>query len=510
MLRHRVACRISRTMQDLLKTIEGFGSPRIAMLGDFILDRYVYGDVERINPEAPVPVLRAVRCETRAGGTGNVAAAAAALGGQPCCIGVIGKDAEGDELLSLLGDAGADTSGLIRTSDRPTPVKTRYVGLAQHRSAQQMLRVDEESVEPLGGEVQELLRAALRKQLPAAQIVTLEDYNKGTFTDELTPQIIAEATEAGKSVIVDPAVISDYRRYRGATVIKPNRYEASLVTEVEIIDDVTLDQAARRLVEITEAQVAVITLDCEGAYLYVRGEGGKRIPHHRPLSVYEVSGAGDETLGLLSVALAAGCDYTQAVQLANVAGGLEVERFGFIPIRRDEIADEIRRMTGLRGWKVMDRARLAEELKRRRQCGETIVFTNGCFDLLHMGHIRYLQQARELGGALVVAINSDPSARRLKGPDRPVIGQDERAAMLAALECVDYVTIFEEDTAGELIELLKPDLQVKGGTTPVVVEREIVEAYGGKVVTLEEIEGPSTTAIINRILEANQEQQSCQ
>jgi len=484
--------------------LEGLGSPRIALLGDFMLDRYIYGDVERINPEAPVPVLRTVRRETRVGGAGNVAAAVVALGAKPCCVGLIGQDPEGDELLARLDEAGADTSALVRTAGRRTTVKTRYVGLAQHRSPQQMLRVDEEDGGLLVAEDRDALQEAFLAAARTADLVTLEDYNKGTFTDEWTPQVVAQVKEAGKPIIVDPACIDDYRRYRGAVVIKPNRYEASLATGVEIKDEQSLQEAARRLVEIAEARAAVVTLDREGAYLYVRGEGGQRIPHHRPLLVYEVSGAGDETLAVLSVALADGWDTKQAVQLANVAGGLEVERFGFVPIRPDEMAAEMRRMIGLRGWKVVDRQRLAGEVESRRRRGETIVFTNGCFDLLHMGHVQYLQRARELGHCLVVAINSDDSARRLKGETRPVIGQDERAAMLAALECVDYVTVFEEDTAEDLIRLLRPDYQVKGGTTPVVVEREIVQSYGGKVVTLEKVEGLSTTAIINRIVQSNQ------
>ena len=203
---------------------------------------------------------------------------------------------------------------------------------------------------------------------------------------------------------------------------------------------------------------------------------------------------------MASVALAAGCDYERTVRLANVAGGLEVERFGVVPIERQEVVDEIQRMIGLRGSKVVSRGVLGEEVARRRGRGERVVFTNGCFDLLHMGHVRYLRQARELGSCLIVAINSDDSVRRLKGSARPIIGQDERAEMLGALECVDYVTIFDEDTPIPLLELLKPDVLAKGGTTPVVVGRELVEGYGGTVLTLELVSGLSTTQIIERII----------
>jgi D-beta-D-heptose 7-phosphate kinase/D-beta-D-heptose 1-phosphate adenosyltransferase len=490
-------------MQRLMDIIERLGKVKIALVGDFILDCYVYGTVERINPEAPVPVLRTVRRASNVGGAGNVAAAVPALGGQLWCFGVVGDDLQGQELSKLLAEAGADASTLIHLPDRPTAVKTRYVGLAQHRHAQQMLRVDEESVEPLDVPVTQELHAAFLAKLPQADIVVLEDYNKGVFTPELTARLIASARAAGKSVVVDPAQIGDFSKYRGATVIKPNRYEAATASGVNIVDDATLDQAARKLMEITQAQAIVITLDKEGSYLLAADQPGRRIPHERPRPVYDITGAGDETLATLAVALASGCDYTEAAELANVAGGLEVERQGFVPVRREELIEEVHRMIGLRGGKVLSRARLAEEVTRRRQAGQTVVFTNGCFDLLHMGHVRYLQQARELGNCLIVAINSDASVHRLKGKSRPVIGQNERAEMLGSLECVDYVTVFDEDTPIPLLQLLRPEVLVKGGSTDYIVGHEVVEAYGGKALSMPLVEGLSTTEIINRIVNGN-------
>jgi D-beta-D-heptose 7-phosphate kinase/D-beta-D-heptose 1-phosphate adenosyltransferase len=487
-------------MQDLVERLEHLGRPRILLVGDFILDRYVYGDVERINPEAPVPVLKTVRSQAAVGGAGNVAAAAPAMGAQVACVGVIGNDAAGRELSRLLREAGARITGLARLDGRATSVKTRYVGLAQHRHQQQMLRVDEESPEPLDERAQAKLRSAVRDELAQADIVVLEDYNKGVLSDALTPQLIADAGAAGKGVLVDPAIVADYRRYRGATLLKPNRYEAALASGLHISDDASLAAAAQRLLEIADAQAVVISLDQEGMYLHPRGRPGRRIPHRRPRAVYDVTGAGDETLAVMAVAIASGWDYEQAIELANLAGGLEVEKFGFVPIRREELAAELRHLVGLRGSKLLFRQELAQELTRRRQRGETVVFTNGCFDLLHMGHVRYLRQARELGNCLVVAINSDDSVRRLKGPGRPVIGQEERGEMLGALECVDYVTIFDEDTPIPLLELLRPDILVKGGTTPQIVGQELVEDYGGKVRRLGVVEGSSTTQIINRVL----------
>ncbi|HAU36240.1 MAG TPA: D-glycero-beta-D-manno-heptose 1-phosphate adenylyltransferase [Phycisphaerales bacterium] len=489
-------------MNTLIEIVERLGSPLVALVGDFMLDRYVYGDAERISPEAPVPVLRAVRAEGRTGGAANVAAAVLALGGKVACIGAVGQDEAGDQLVSLLSAQGAGTSTLARLRGRATTVKTRYVGLAQHRHAQQMLRVDEEVSEPLSESVQGTIRAAVRSQLSACGVVALEDYDKGTLTDLNTPQIIADARAAGKAVLVDPALTADYRRYRGATLLTPNRYEASRATGVSIVDDESLERAAKQVLLIADADAVVITLDKQGAYLRMRGDKPGTIIPTRPRNVYDVTGAGDEVLAMLAVALAGGCETPQAVALANVAGGLEIERFGVVPIRRQEIVDELRRMVGLRGGKVLDRAPLADELARRRKQGEKVVFTNGCFDLLHLGHIRCLQQARELGSCLVVAVNSDASVKRLKGPGRPVIGERERAEVLAALECVDYVTIFEEDTPEPLLKLLKPDVLVKGGTTGEIVGRKLVEQYGGKVVSLGAVDGLSTTTIINRIVGA--------
>ena len=489
----------SNFMHDLIAQLETMGSPRVALVGDFMLDRYVYGDVERISPEAPVPVLRSVKREIRPGAAGNVAMAIAALGGVAQCCGVVGDDADANALSESLTSVGSQVDALVRLGDRPTTVKCRYVGLAQHRHAQQMFRLDEESIEPFGPDVHEVVRAAVRSELHSCEVLALEDYNKGVLGQSTTPQLIEDARRAGVPVIVDPALISDYRRYIGANLLTPNRFEAALASGIEITDRESMDRAAERIAAVTRAQAVVITLDRDGALLYTI-DGNSRIIPTRARSVYDVSGAGDEVLAMLAVAIGDGCELDSAVALANVAGGLEVEQFGIVPITREQVADELRRMIGLRTSKVIDRKSLAVELDRRRQGGQDIVFTNGCFDLLHIGHVRYLQQARAQGACLVVAINSDDSVRRLKGPARPIIEAEERAEMLGALECVDYVTVFDEDTPEALLTLLKPEKLVKGGSTDVVVGREIVEGYGGVVQTLQLVDGLSTTNIIDRIV----------
>ncbi|MCD4699020.1 MAG: D-glycero-beta-D-manno-heptose 1-phosphate adenylyltransferase [Phycisphaerae bacterium] len=491
-------------MHRLIEIAECFTHPKIALVGDYMLDRYVHGDTDRISPEAPVLVFRVLRRESHPGGAGSVAMNILALGGRVNCIGVVGQDRVGDELMGMLSSSGAETATLTRLPGRPTTLKQRLVGLAQHRHRQQILRMDEESSDPLQKSVSATLRASLRSTLTDCQAVAIEDYDKGVFTDSTTPQLISDARSASVPVVVDPARISDYRRYRGATMLTPNRYEAALASGVEISDADSLERAARQIIQTTGAEAVMITLDKEGAYL-ARSDGESRTVPTRPRAVYDVAGAGDAVLAMLAVALAGGCEAEDAVALANVAGGLEVERFGVVPVSRDEVLDELHSMLGLRGGKVVSQKRLAREIVRRRRSGQTIVFTNGCFDLLHAGHVRYLRQARELGACLIVAINSDDSVRRLKGQDRPVIGQDERAEMLGALECVDYVTIFEEDTPEPLLEQIKPDILAKGGTTPVVVGAEIVEAYGGKVLTLDMVEGASTTEIINRIVNSGEQ-----
>ena len=497
--------RITTTMHELIELIENFGSPKVALVGDFLLDKYVYGDVERISPEAPVPILNVVDSESRVGGAGNVAATVLAMGGQVSCIGVIGDDVAGAELTSLLRTAGAETESLITQGERPTIVKSRYVGLAQHRHRQQMFRVDTEDARAVCDEVHDKLAKAIEDQLSDCSVLALEDYDKGVL-GERTPELIALAAKAGVPVVVDPARIKDYSRYKGATLLTPNRYEAQLASGIQITDDKTLLAAAQRIIEVTNAAAIMITVDKEGIFLLTRGGEPRRIPT-RPRSVYDVTGAGDAVLAALSVAVAEKVDLADAAAIANIAGGLEVERFGVVPISRNDLVDELRRMIGLRGAKVMDRPKLVEELARRKARGEKIVFTNGCFDLLHIGHVSYLRQARELGNCLVVAINSDDSAKRLKGQGRPIIGADERCAMLGALECVDYVTVFDEDTPVELLKSLQPNILAKGGTTAIVVGRELVESYGGQVLTLDQIDGFSTTNIIERILAAESKSQ---
>ena len=490
-------------MEKLVDILDGFDAAGVVLAGDFMLDEYVYGDVERISPEAPVPVLRVTRRESRPGGAGNVASIVRSLGGSVRCVGLIGQDAPGGELISQLQNCGADTAGLVELPGRPTVRKTRYVGLAQHKNPHQILRVDDEDAAPLPADVRDALLNALSEGLAGGACLTLQDHNKGLFSAGLAGDMIGQARQQGCKVIVDPALIEDFSRYRGATLLAPNRYEAQLATGVKISDEGSLAQAAGKIAETTDAEFVVITLDRQGSFLY-RSEVGKgEIIPAEPHEVADGTGAGDAVTATLSVSISAGCNPGQAVELGNIAGGLEVEHFGVAAITREQIARELRGPGGARRSKIMTREQLAREVASLRQASGTVVFTNGCFDLLHMGHVQYLIQARQCGTRLIVAINSDKSVAKVKGPTRPIVSQDERAAMLAALECVDYVTIFDEETPEALLELLRPGVLVKGGSTDIIVGQEFVESYGGRVQRLDLVQGRSTTETINKIMETH-------
>ncbi|MBE0535773.1 MAG: D-glycero-beta-D-manno-heptose 1-phosphate adenylyltransferase [Phycisphaerae bacterium] len=485
--------------KDLLTTVTNLGSPRVLLVGDFVLDSYVYGDALRISPEAPVQVLKVVDRQHSCGGAASVAADVMALGGQCLCVGVVGVDGNGALLRTLLAATGADTSGLTEMPDRPTTSKQRLIGLAQHRHRQQLLRIDEENSDVLDGATIERILALCAARLAEVDVVCLQDYNKGVLAPGLCRRLIDMAAAAGKPVLVDPPMTCDYSRYAGATIITPNRREASQAAgmTIESIEDAA--RAAEILLENFKVAGVVITLDKEGAYLKT-ADISVHVPTV-PRSVYDVTGAGDMVLAMLAVSLAAGCDPVTAVELANIAGGLEVEKFGVATVTIEEIVNELvvtrRGTTG----KIQDLDALVRELQYHRYRKQAIVFTNGCFDVLHRGHIEYLQLCRRQGDIVVVGLNSDASVKQIKGPERPINIEHDRAAVLAALEMVDYIVIFDEPTPLELITRVSPDVLVKGEdwADKGVVGREFVESRGGKVVLAPLVAGRSSTATIERL-----------
>lgn len=488
-------------MQSELRTIvDRFGGRRVLLVGDFMLDRYVFGDVERISPEAPVPVVRVHDRQDRVGGAGSVALNLVALGARATCFGLVGRDLFGERIVGALAEAGADVSGLLRVDDRPTIAKTRIVGLAEHRHRQQLMRIDDEIVEPPQNEDAEALIRAFESSLGQAEIVCLEDYAKGLLTPHVCQALIRAAGRRGLPVLVDPARQPVWDKYAGATCMTPNQNELEIGIGRTLGRD-ELEGAAADVIERLKLQSLLVTLGRDGALL-VRTDGTAQHVPTTPRAVYDNTGAGDAVLAMMAVALAAGASDVQAVQLANLAGGLEVEKFGCVPITRQEVLQELRRGQQRGKGKIRGEAELVTELAARRQRGETIVFTNGCFDILHPGHVDLLEAAKQHGSVLVVGLNSDQSIRGLrKGADRPIRNELDRARMLSALECVDYVVLFSDATPRQLIENLAPDVLVKGAdwAGAGVIGRDIVESRGGRVVLIELTAGQSTTGELERI-----------
>ena len=486
--------------QKLLKVVTSLGSPRVLVVGDYMLDVYVYGDAQRISPEAPVPILKIRDTRRSCGGAASVVMDVAALGAKPICLGVVGNDENGQILRDLLAQAGGDTEGLLVSDDRPTTTKTRLVGLAQHRHQQQLFRVDNESCAALPDPMGRRLLEIYRRQIETAEAVCLQDYNKGLLTAGLCRQMIELARQAGKPVLVDPALGADYvGKYQRATLITPNRQETATAVGFEIATVQDYAKAADRLCQDLQLDAVVITLDKEGAYL--KTADSQQLVSTRPRQVYDVTGAGDEVLAMLAVALAVHCDYPTAVQLANIAGGIEVEKFGVATVTVEEIVRDILAQTRGKDGKVRTLDALLPELEGHHRQKATIVFTNGCFDVLHRGHIEYLRFCRQQGDVVVVGLNSDASVRAIKGPSRPINGQDDRAAILAALESVDYVPVFDEPDPLALIQKVRPDVLVKGQDWQHkgVVGADVVKAYGGRVILAPLVQGRSSTATIERM-----------
>jgi len=485
--------------ERLLKTIGNLGSPKIMVVGDFALDVYVYGDAVRISPEAPVPVLKVMETEYRCGSAACVAAQVAALGATAVCIGAVGRDGHGEILRDRLAALGADTSGLYEASDRPTATRQRLIGLARHRHKQQLLRIDQKSPEPLPAGISDELVRHFERRLPEVEIVCLQDREGSLLTPAICARMIDLARRAGRRVLVDPALGRDYSRYRGATALLPNREEAMAATGLAIESAAGAAAAARRLLEEFALDAVVVTLDKEGAYL-AQSETGELVPA-RPRNVYDVTGAGDVVLATLAVSLAGNDDYLAAVHLANVAGGIEVERFGAVPVTTSEMMHEIAHQYGIRNTKLRSLEALLEELKQARSRGRTVVFTNGCFDIIHRGHVEYLRFCKAQGDIVVLGLNSDRSVREIKGPERPINNQQDRAAVLSGLDSIDFVAIFDEPDPLNLIRQVRPDILVKGADwkDKGVVGADFVESCGGRVVLAPLVEGKSSTATIEKM-----------
>lgn len=483
-------------MSDFSTDPADFSQARVLVVGDVMLDRFVYGGVQRISPEAPIQVMQVERDIVMPGGAGNVARNIAALGGCATLLGLVGDDTAADELNEVLALTPGVAAQLVVDESRRTTEKTRFIG-----SRQQLLRVDRESRAAPAAESLDALVAAAVEAMADCAVVVLSDYAKGVVSERVIVTLLKAAKKAGKPVLVDPKG-SDYVRYRGADLITPNQQEAALATGLACDGNDSVVTAARKLQQGCGIANVLITRGGAGMTLLQQGEAEALHLPAEAREVFDVSGAGDTVVATIAAALAMGRSLPQAARLANAAAGIVVGKVGTAVVHPEELraALHVPEPHGIDD-KVVSRQRAKERIDLWRSRGERIGFTNGCFDLLHAGHLTLLSEARAACDRLVVAINADASVRKLKGPARPVQNEAHRARLLAALGMVDLVIVFEEDTPIPLLEMLKPDLLIKGGdyTEDQVVGGDLVRAYGGEVRVSRHVAGQSTTATIERL-----------
>lgn len=464
----------------------------VLVVGDVMLDRYIWGEVERVSPEAPVPVVRSMHRNQRPGGAANVAMNVAGLGAQVSLFGFCGDDADGECLGKSLTNA-AVASHLTAVSTHPTTSKLRILG-----GKQQMLRLDTEETAPYSEAAYQDLTAKVEDALASAHALVLSDYAKGVLSESLCRQLIQSARKRNIPVLVDPKQ-RDFNRYRGATAICPNLHELSAATGAPMAALPALLAAGQALVSDLDLECLFVTLSEKG--IAALRSNSQTISAAAAREVFDVSGAGDTVIATLALAEASHLDTDTSLALANAAAGIVVGKVGTVPVSSEELLSSLMPEIGIHaGEKVLTLGQLKKRASTWRSFGEKIVFTNGCFDLLHIGHITLLEEARRAGDRLVVAINSDASVKKLKGPGRPVAGENERARILAAMSAVDAVVIFDEPTPLAVIEALRPDVIVKGGdyNESTVVGAKEVRSWGGRVKIVPTVEGFSTTNLIAR------------
>ncbi|MBS3808952.1 MAG: D-glycero-beta-D-manno-heptose-7-phosphate kinase [Desulfobacterales bacterium] len=479
--------------KNLAEFLKNAGMRHVWVIGDILLDQYIEGDIERLSPEAPVQVVNVSKEFSRLGGAANVANGLAAFGIKVTLAGIIGSDSAGENLLELCRKHGIKTCGILAIKDRPTIRKLRVISRSQ-----QMIRLDWEQTHAIDKQSEnEILRALDKAEPPDA--VLLSDYAKGVLTDSLIQALISRGAKHGAAVAVDPKP-RRLERYRGATVITPNlkEFQAALDRNIDPWDDQAMKSAAGRLCKNAGIKAMLVTMGKAGMAVWT-AEGGLHRIEATAREVYDVTGAGDTVMSALAMALANGADLHTAAIISNAAAGIAVGKAGTAVVEPAELMEAL---SPHAEDKILDSMMLEERLRLWRIQQKKIVFTNGCFDLLHAGHLHILNQAASFGDVLMVGINTDDSIRRInKGPDRPLIPQQERASIVAALDCVNAVILFDEDTPVELIRKIKPDVLVKGAdyTIDQVVGKEVVEAYGGQVRLVDLLPDKSTSSLIRRI-----------
>ncbi|HUA76187.1 MAG TPA: D-glycero-beta-D-manno-heptose-7-phosphate kinase [Acetobacteraceae bacterium] len=477
---------------DLADAVPRLARSNVTVIGDIMLDRYLYGTVRRISPEAPVPILAVERESVMPGGAGNVMRNLTALGVATALISVVGDDPAGAELTGLIGGQAGVEPWLLVEGGRTTTLKVRYIA-----NGQQLLRADHEETVPIAAALSERLVRIAKDAMAATSVTILSDYAKGALAGETAAALIEAARTLGRTIVVDPKG-SDYRRYAGADIVTPNRRELAEATGMPVDSEAALIEAAAALREAHGFGAVLVTRSEDGMTL-LDGSGPQHFPAEAA-EVFDVSGAGDTVVATLAAGLAAGLELPAAARLANIAAGIVVGKIGTAAARPEELLAALS-AEGSCLRKVVSREAAIEQVERWRRKGWRIGFTNGCFDLLHPGHVHLLEQARGACDRLVVGLNSDASVRRLKGAGRPVQPEAARAAVLASLAAVDLVCIFEEDTPLALMTELRPDLLVKGSdyTLETVVGAEDMRRWGGRVMLAELLPGHSTTATVARL-----------
>ncbi len=483
---------------DAEKCLKNMEETSVLVAGDIMLDRFVYGSVERISPESPVPVLSIDRQSHMLGGAGNALANLAGLGVRAKVLSVIGNDEEGIEIRKLAKESGIDTAGLLMDEDRPTIVKTRY--LAGH---QQLLRTDFENKQSVSDQIEKALLQKAQELMDGIGALIISDYGKGVLSDKLIQGLIKLAKKNKIPVLVDPKG-SDYTRYKGVSVLTPNKKELTEATNMAVNSDEEVSAAARALIKQSGVEAVVATRSGDGMSVVQKSVADPVHLQTKDIEVFDVSGAGDTVIATIAAALAAGADLVEASKLANIAASIVVSKVGTAPIRAKELREGF---DGAYQAPLYDEDKAGEQVQRWKARGLKVGFTNGCFDVLHAGHVAYLAEARGKCDRLIVGLNCDASVKILKGEDRPVHDENSRAAVLAALSSVDMVVPFgaqkqgDDNTATALIEKLQPDFYFKGGdyTEDQIPEAPAVKAGGGEICIMKFTEGHSTSSSIAKI-----------
>jgi D-beta-D-heptose 7-phosphate kinase/D-beta-D-heptose 1-phosphate adenosyltransferase len=472
--------------------IRALAHASVLVIGDVMLDRYTYGAVNRISVEAPVPILSIEREVEQPGGAGNVVRNLTALGAAAALISVVGDDAAGSELTGLVGGQPGVEPWLLVQGGRTTTLKTRLIA-----SGQQLLRTDREQTDPIHPKLAERLVRIASDAMAATSVTVLSDYGKGVLAGDVPAALVANAKKMNRPVIVDPRG-ADFARYAGADIVMPNRPELAAATSMPVNNEATIEAAAEVLRKRFRFGAVVVTRGNDGMTL-VDADGVKHFPAEAPV-VHDTSGAGDTALATLATAIAMKLPLRVAVRLANLAAGISVGKVGNAVVREADLLHALSPQASVLR-KIVDRAEATELAERWRRRGWKVGFTNGCFDLLHPGHVHLLQQARAKCDQLIVGLNADASVERLKGSDRPAQPEAARAAILAGLGCVDLVCVFDEDTPEGLIEALRPDVLVKGAnyTLDEVVGADLLRVWGGTVVLADVLPGHSTVATLARM-----------